>query len=81
MTLAAFALVALRSIQQQNVIHRCFYWAAVTSFAIAFADIALILYVVKIGWPSALYIGTGGAFGVTFAMYFHKKYLQGRTKK
>jgi len=54
MTLAAFCLVTLRVLQQQNVIHRLFVWGAVTSYAIAFADIALILYVVKIGWASAL---------------------------
>ena len=75
MTFAAFCLVALRSIQQQNVIHRYFFWAAGTSYAIAFADIALILYVVKVGWSAAWWIGSGGALGVTFAMYVHKKYI------
>jgi hypothetical protein len=75
LVLAAFALVALRSLQQQNVIHRYYWWAAATSYVIAFADIALILFVVKTGWGSAVYIGTGGAIGVTFAMYVHRRFI------
>jgi len=75
LSFAAFCLVALRALQQQNVMHRYYYWAAGTSYAIAFADIALILFVVKNGWSAALWIGTGGAIGVTFAMYIHKKYI------
>lgn len=73
--LASFCLVALRAIQQQNVIHRYYWWAAGTSYAIAIADIALILYVVKTGWESAVWIGTGGALGVTFAMYVHQRFI------
>ncbi len=76
MVFAAFALVTLRVLQQQNVICRYYWWAAFTSYAIAFAEIGLILFVVQSGWSSALYIGTGGAFGVTFAMYIHKRFLQ-----
>ena len=76
---ASFCLVSLRAIQQQNVIHRYYWWAAGTSYAIAFADIALILFVVKTGWESALWVGTGGALGVTFAMYFHNRFIKGKT--
>ena len=73
---AAFCLVALRAIQQQNVVHCYYWWAAGTSYAIAFADIALILYVVKTGWEAAFWIGTGGALGVTFAMYVHRRFIK-----
>jgi len=76
MTLAAFCLVTLRVLQQQNVIHRLFVYGAITSYAIAFADIALILYVVEIGWASALWIGTGGALGFTCALILHQKFFQ-----
>ena len=72
---AAFFLVALRATQQLNVMHRYYWWAAATSYGIAFADIALILFVVKSGWEAAIWSGTGGAIGVTFAMYFHSKYI------
>lgn len=75
---ASFCLIALRAIQQQNVIHRYYWWAAGTSYAIAVADIALILYVVKTGWDSVVWIGTGGALGVTFAMYFHQRYIKAK---
>lgn len=75
-TFSVFCLVALRAIQQQNVIHKYYWWAIFTSFFIAFAEIALILYVVKIGWAAGLWVGAGGALGVTFAMYFHQKYIQ-----
>jgi len=74
--LAIFCLVALRSFQQQNVIHKYYWWAIITSYGIAFSEIALILYVVQIGWPAFWWVGTGGALGVTFAMYAHKKYIQ-----
>ncbi len=75
MLVAAFFLVALRATQQLNVMHRFYWWAIGTSYGIAIADITLILFVVKSGWDSVLWIGTGGALGVTFAMYFHSKFI------
>jgi len=75
---AAFCVVALRAFQQQNVVHGYFKWAVVTSYALAFADIAIVLAVVASGWPVAIYIGTGGAFGVTFAMFVHTKFIRKR---
>jgi len=75
MVFTAFCLVSLRAFQQQNVQHRFFYWAAATSYGLAFADIAIVLFAVQHGWAAAMYIGTGGALGVTFAMYFHRKYI------
>lgn len=81
MTFAAFCIVALRAFQQQNVTH-CFYvWAVATSYCLAFADIAIVLYVVNTGWAAAPWIGTGGAFGVTFAMFFHNKYIAKKKPK
>ena len=73
---ACFCVVALRAFQQQNVIHRCYRLAMVTSYGLAFADIAIVLSVVSMGWAAALWIGTGGALGVVFAMYVHAKYFQ-----
>jgi len=74
--LAVFALVSLRAIQQQNVMHRYYWWAVITSYGIAFAEIALILYVVKEGFAAAWWVGTGGSLGVTFAMFFHKRFIR-----
>lgn len=73
---ACFCVVGLRAFQQQNVIHGCYKLAIGTSYLLAFADIAIVLSVVSMGWAAALWIGTGGALGVTFAMYIHSKYFQ-----
>ena len=75
-TLAVFALVALRVLQQQNVVHSYYWWAVITSYGIAFAEIALILYVVKEGFAAVWWVGTGGALGATFAMFFHKRFIR-----
>ena len=73
---AVFCLVALRAFQQQNVIHKYYWWAAVTSYGIAFAEIALIINVVHMGWAAGWWVGTGGALGVITAMYVHKRFVQ-----
>ena len=73
--LATFALVFLRAIQQQNVIHRQYWLAAATPYAIAVAEVATVLWVVDVGWPAIPWVGTGGALGVTAAMYSHRKWL------
>ena len=73
---ACFCVVALRAFQQQNVIHGCYRLAVITSYGLAFADIAVVLSVVSMGWAAALWIGTGGALGVVFAMYTHAKYVK-----
>lgn len=72
-TAAAFALVFLRALQQQNVVHLWYGWAAVTSYGMALADVSLVLYVVNIGFDAVPWVGTGGALGVTSAMFLHTK--------
>jgi hypothetical protein len=74
--IATFALVFLRAIQQQNVIHRQYVFAAITPFAIATAEVASVLLVVNTGWSSIPYVGIGGCAGVITAMYLHNKYLR-----
>lgn len=73
--IATFALVFLRGIQQQNVIHGHYVLAAITPFAIACAEVATVLWVVNTGWPAIPWVGTGGAIGVTSAMYVHRRWL------
>lgn len=70
---ATFCLVFLRAFQQQNVIHRMFWLAGVTSYGMAAAEVGLVLAVVDMGWPSVPWIGTGGAIGVTAAMFVHNR--------
>lgn len=74
--LSTFILVFLRAFQTQNVIHRHYYFAGATSYLMAGAEVAVVLGVVSSGWSAVLWIGTGGALGVTASMFVHKKYLQ-----
>lgn len=72
---ATFFLVFLRAIQQQNVIHRQYLFAALTPYLIACAEVASVLLVVDKGWTAIPWVGTGGALGVTAAMLFHSRYM------
>ena len=74
--IATFALVFLRAIQQQNVIHGQYLLAAITPYAIAVAEVATVLWVVQIGWSAIPWVGTGGAIGVTSAMALHRRIFQ-----
>jgi len=74
--MATFALVFLRAIQQQNVIHGQYYLAAITPYAIAVAEVASVLWVVQTGWSAIPWVGTGGAIGVTSAMMLHRWVFQ-----
>ena len=70
--IATFALVFLRAFQQQNVAHRWYGWAVTTSYAMAVAEVGLVLTVVDIGWPAVPWVGTGGAIGVVAAIAVHR---------
>lgn len=72
---STFALVFLRANQQQNVIGGHYLWAAATSYAIALAEIGVVLGIVAQGIGAVLYVGTGGALGVIAAMAFHRKFI------
>jgi len=78
---ATFALVFLRGIQQQNVIHGNYVSAAITPYAIACAEVASVLWVVATGWPAVPWVGTGGAFGVVSAMVMHRRYFRRKTSE
>lgn len=70
---ATFSLVFLRAIQQQNVIGGHYIAAALTSFAMAAAEVALMLQVIEHTWDTVPWIGLGGAMGVTAAMVTHRR--------
>lgn len=74
--IASFAIVFFRAIQQKNVIHDRFKLAAATSYLIAIAEVAVVLIVVQKGWPAVPWVGTGGAIGVTLAMYANRRWLR-----
>ena len=73
--IATFMLVFMRSIQQQNVIHGKYLFAAITPYAIAIGEVASVLLVVDKGWTSIPWVGTGGALGVTLGMVVHRKWM------
>lgn len=70
--IATALLVFLRAMQQQNVIHGHYIMAGATSYLIAGAEIGVVLSIVHMGWAAVLWIGTGGAIGVTSAMIAHR---------
>lgn len=74
--LATFALVFLRGLQQQNVIHGNYIAAGLMPFAMACAEVASVVFVVQTGWSSIPFVGVGGSLGVMSAMYFHRRYLK-----
>jgi len=75
---ATMFLVFLRAFQTQNVIHKHYVSAVGTSYLMAIGEVAMVLYVVEIGWSAIPWIGTGGAIGVTLSMYLHGKCFKGK---
>jgi hypothetical protein len=72
--LAATALlVFFRALQSQNVIGGHYLAAALTSYAIAAGEIAVIGAIVISGWSAWAWIGAGGAIGATAAMWLHRR--------
>jgi hypothetical protein len=72
LTASVAGLVFLRAIQQLNVVHHMYLYAAITSYLIAVAEVAVIIGIVGAGWPAVPWVGTGGAIGVVSAMAMHK---------
>jgi len=73
--IASFLKVFLRAFQQQNVTGGHYFLASITPFFIAVAEVAVVIAIVNIGWSSVLWIGAGGAIGVTSAMLLHRKMI------
>lgn len=77
LAMATAALVFLRAFQQQNVQHTWYWWAVLTSYGMALSDAVVVLGVVEYGLAAVPYLGTGGAIGVTSAMYVHGRMRRG----
>lgn len=71
--IATFFLVFLRAIQQQNVIGGHYSMAGLTSYLIATAEVMVIYWVANKGIDAVFWVGSGGALGVTLAMFSHRK--------
>lgn len=74
--IATFILVFMRAIQQQNVIGKHYAMAAITSYCIAAAEVLVIYWIASKGIDAFLWVGTGGALGVTLAIFLHTKLVK-----
>lgn len=73
---SSFFLVFLLGIQQQNVTHQFYWWSAVTSFAIAIAQVSFIKGTVAGDYLSTvLLMGAGGAVGASLSIYVHTRLI------
>ena len=72
--LVTAAYVSLRTMQQLNIIHQCYWRIPFVSIAMGVGDVALILMMVR---ADTLAIGVtngiGGAVGCLVAIYLHKR--------
>jgi len=78
--LSTFFFVFLAVFQQQNVIHRHYKSAVVTSMLIAVAQFVMITSVVASDWYGVLAMGFGGAGAVTLSMYSHGRIFKRKEK-
>jgi hypothetical protein len=73
---SAFITVFALGFQQQNVIHRHFRAAALTSFAIGGSQIFLWRYIPGADGSQIVATLLGGPAGITAAMWLHPKILK-----
>lgn len=66
--LSTLLTVALLGFQSQAVIHGKYGLTALTSFSIAFAQYFMIRGAAQNPWRAAVWMGLGGAVGITLAM-------------
>ena len=76
--ISSFSLVFLRAMQQQHVIGGHYLAAALTPYAIATAEVASVLLVVRTGWDAIPVVGLGGSIGVCLAMYVYRRKKNGQ---
>jgi len=71
LSLATFANVFLLVFQQQNVNHRFILLGNITSAALSFLYVSIILLAVDIGWSSLWFIVPAGMIGFNMSMWIH----------
>ena len=74
---SAFATVFLLVFQQQNVIHRKYLWAAITSVGITLSQVMVIKGVAQSGsWVEVAALAVGGVAGVLSSMFIHGRLVE-----
>lgn len=69
----SFCSVFLKGFQIKNVQFNQYKLIAVTSYLIAFFEVATVTIIVKGGWLVALSAGTGATAGILLSVYLHKR--------
>lgn len=74
--LSSFIFIFLKAWQQQNIVHRAYYWILPTSMLMAVVEVYSISVMAKngFGWI-VLVIGCGAGLGGTLSAYLHHRYL------
>ena len=75
--LASFVTVFLLVFQQQNVIHRLYFWAVITSFGITLGQVYIIRGIAgDDSFVSVAMMMAGGAVGVVASMFLHGRLVR-----
>ena len=73
---SALALVFLLGLQQQHITHGKHGWSAITSFAIAAAQVGFVQSTVGTDFATGvLLLGAGGALGASASMIVHRRWI------
>lgn len=78
--ISTFFAIFLLAFQQQNVIHGHYFYAALTSMLIAAAQFSMFKGVIASDLIGVLFMGAGGACGVTLSMITHRKIIRHKKK-
>ncbi len=77
--ITSFIFVGLRSIQQLNVVHKCYMWIVPTSMLMATCEVYVIATSSHVGWGlMVLPIGIGGGLGSLCSTYLHSRLVKER---
>ena len=72
----SFVYVALKAMQQQNVVFGEYIWVMPVSVLMALCEVTIIVLIVRNTWLVALPIGIGAGLGAMIAMYAHKRWIR-----
>ena len=71
--LGQFCAIFAKAFQQQNVTHERILWIPPTSYVLAFFEIGVIIWAVKLGHLAWIAVGTGAWMGAICAVIVHRK--------
>lgn len=78
LALVSFVFVALRAVQQLNVVHDRWAWVIPTSAIMAMCEMSQLQNAIKSGWWSWVPLWLGGSTGCLLAMWAHRRARSGK---